>query len=327
MRSEERDDEAKQFTSNPTLSEDLTNDMEIFTSPRSARLQTNMGSTITTIRSTDSTAATSFDTIQVSNGTTPSIDTATGTTKSRSTSTIVPVISTVSGSVSTVATTLSSISSSSTNTTLARPAPKSGARSTTLSPNPTTTTIEISIASFRSKQLEASFEAFKFPTTNLVQFRAIVTPCLGECAPAQCVVQGADGARRSLISHGRRRRRSVHRKPISSAEEPLVVIQTIQISDNFESKIAKERGSHNKAPLPSGFRRAGETGSFDLLSFLGAGGMGLVMGIIIFGQLALLIVWLHIRGQWRSSQSRSWTPRTSKHVINTMPVHPQSVCR
>lgn len=34
-----------------------------------------------------------------------------------------------------------------------------------------------------NKILEASFDAFKFPTTEIVQFKALVTPCLPACEP------------------------------------------------------------------------------------------------------------------------------------------------
>lgn len=34
-----------------------------------------------------------------------------------------------------------------------------------------------------AKTLLAPFEAFKFPTSDIVQFKALVTPCLPNCEP------------------------------------------------------------------------------------------------------------------------------------------------
>lgn len=33
------------------------------------------------------------------------------------------------------------------------------------------------------KILQANFDAFKFPTSEIVQFKALVTPCLPSCEP------------------------------------------------------------------------------------------------------------------------------------------------
>ena len=52
-----------------------------------------------------------------------------------------------------------------------------------------------------SKNLEGSFEAFKFSETSVVRFQVSVQFCVGECSPAQC----GDGA----TSLGRRRREVV----------------------------------------------------------------------------------------------------------------------
>lgn len=48
------------------------------------------------------------------------------------------------------------------------------------------------------KTLIANFDAFKFPTSEVVQFRALVTPCMPRCQPVQCVYQdyyGGDNTR------------------------------------------------------------------------------------------------------------------------------------
>lgn len=51
--------------------------------------------------------------------------------------------------------------------------------------------------------LEAPFDAFKFPTSDIVQFKALVTPCLPKCEPINCNVVGHNGAVRRADSFGR----------------------------------------------------------------------------------------------------------------------------
>lgn len=53
------------------------------------------------------------------------------------------------------------------------------------------------------KILEAPFDAFKFPTSDIVQFKALVTPCLPKCEPINCNVVGHNGAVRRADSFGR----------------------------------------------------------------------------------------------------------------------------
>lgn len=53
------------------------------------------------------------------------------------------------------------------------------------------------------KILEAPFDAFKFPTSDIVQFKALVTPCLPKCEPINCNVVGHNGAIRRADSFGR----------------------------------------------------------------------------------------------------------------------------
>ncbi|KAH9417706.1 hypothetical protein DERP_011417 [Dermatophagoides pteronyssinus] len=88
------------------------------------------------------------------------------------------------------------------------------------------------------KAIEGPFDAFKFPTSETVQFRALVTPCLPSCEPVQCDIRGYDGGLRELSSFGRRRRR---RRSINTAnqnddvlnEEEIIVAGAIQIKDKF----------------------------------------------------------------------------------------------
>ncbi|KAK3866005.1 hypothetical protein Pcinc_028429 [Petrolisthes cinctipes] len=56
------------------------------------------------------------------------------------------------------------------------------------------------------KILGASFDAFKFPTSDVVQFRALVTPCLPTCEPVVCDVRDFGGQMKQAESYGRKRR-------------------------------------------------------------------------------------------------------------------------
>lgn len=91
------------------------------------------------------------------------------------------------------------------------------------------------------KVLQAFFEAFKFPTTDIVQFQALVTPCLPTCAPVECTLQTDPSTSGVLTakSFGRRRRRSVVRgngtATSAHQQEPenLLVVNSIRIADRF----------------------------------------------------------------------------------------------
>ena len=53
------------------------------------------------------------------------------------------------------------------------------------------------------KILISNFDAFKFPTSDVVQFRALVTPCMPKCEPVDCTYRdyyGGDKTRFELLS-------------------------------------------------------------------------------------------------------------------------------
>ena len=80
-----------------------------------------------------------------------------------------------------------------------------------------------------ARTLQTNFDAFKFPTSDLVQFRALVTPCIPRCEPVVCTPPGYPP--RNLKSYGRRRRR---RQAAGSEEAPLLVANAMRIVDTFE---------------------------------------------------------------------------------------------
>lgn len=61
-------------------------------------------------------------------------------------------------------------------------------------------------SSLSGKVLLSHFDAFKFPTSEVVQFRALVTPCMPSCEPVQCDQEDISGELKSLISYGRKKR-------------------------------------------------------------------------------------------------------------------------
>lgn len=95
------------------------------------------------------------------------------------------------------------------------------------------------------KILLSHFDAFKFPSSQTVQFRALVTPCVPTCQPVSCDEEDFGGEFRSIISYGRKRRSvsgnytevSVHERKRRNAEknphEDMLLVQSIQITDKF----------------------------------------------------------------------------------------------
>lgn len=116
------------------------------------------------------------------------------------------------------------------------------------------------------KAIEGPFDAFKFPTSETVQFRALVTPCLPSCEPVLCNVRSFDGSSRQMDSFGRRRRR---RRSISadeaSNEEEILVAKAIQIKDKFAfNGKDKRKGSQQQGSLrPTGHESGHEEGKLE----------------------------------------------------------------
>ncbi|XP_030558208.1 uncharacterized protein LOC115760824 [Drosophila novamexicana] len=90
------------------------------------------------------------------------------------------------------------------------------------------------------KVLLSNFDAFKFPSSEVVQFRALVTPCMPSCEPVQCDQEDTSGEYRSLLSYGRKRRSlnttasfDMRRKRELNAPTDMLLVQSIQITDKF----------------------------------------------------------------------------------------------
>ncbi|KAG7175215.1 putative PAN domain-containing protein 7 [Homarus americanus] len=81
------------------------------------------------------------------------------------------------------------------------------------------------------KVLGASFDAFKFPTSDVVQFRALVTPCLPTCEPVVCDVLDFGGQMKQAESYGRKKR------DLSSFDDFGVSIFTPQFQSDSASLV------------------------------------------------------------------------------------------
>ena len=113
------------------------------------------------------------------------------------------------------------------------------------------------------KILVANFDAFKFPTSEVVQFRAHVTPCMPTCEPIECVYKnyyGGDNTR--ITSYGRKKRNAMttskHHNPLLNPNLPrkprnlnivegskMLVTQAFVVSDKFNKKGKDDRSSND----------------------------------------------------------------------------------
>lgn len=138
------------------------------------------------------------------------------------------------------------------------------------------------------KTLLSHFDAFKFPSSEMVQFRALVTPCMPTCEPVQCDAEESTGSVRSVISYGRRRRRSTSS---SQAREDLLLVQSIQITDKFGFE-RDGRSSNLNSTRDSNFIESDD----DITSgFMGSCinlGEAIVAGtVFLVAQIAIIAAW------------------------------------
>lgn len=77
--------------------------------------------------------------------------------------------------------------------------------------------------------LGATFDAFKFPTSETVQFRALVTPCIPFCEPVVCNITDFSGQLQQTESYGRKKR-SLGSSPNARVSRNQVVSQGQKLS-------------------------------------------------------------------------------------------------
>lgn len=137
--------------------------------------------------------------------------------------------------------------------------------------------------------LLSHFDAFKFPSSEVVQFRALVTPCMPTCEPVQCDQEEATGELRSVISFGKRRRR---RSTGSSAQsrDDLLLVQSIQITDKFGFEHDSKTSNASSATRDTVFVE-----SEDISSTMGMCinlGEAIVAGtVFLVAQIAIIAAW------------------------------------
>lgn len=148
--------------------------------------------------------------------------------------------------------------------------------------------------------LEAPFDAFKFPASDVVQFRALVTPCVPACEPVTCNLVNPDtGLQKESLSYGRRRRsaRSSLLPAKNGSNDDVVVVGAIKITD---SMIEYKDG---KSGSKSGRSEATPIGIFEeriVTESLSSGNctdfVGLVVTFVVFliAQLTLIVAWYYV---------------------------------
>ncbi|CAG7820247.1 unnamed protein product [Allacma fusca] len=155
------------------------------------------------------------------------------------------------------------------------------------------------------KALQAPFEAFKFPTSPVVQFQALLTPCLPSCQPVDCSLPSdpSTGGILQAKSYGRRRRRSwSNNLSQDQAELPenLLVVNRIHIADRFKFEEENpESNEVNDIDRNWDFGGVTKAGSSSCLSSMGIILCGFVLLVI---QMAMIVAWLYL---WRRKRSAS----------------------
>ena len=134
---------------------------------------------------------------------------------------------------------------------------------------------EVQEVNGNGQKLQTNFDAFKFPTSDVVQFRALVTPCIPRCDPVRCDVKDYLGESHATRSYGKRRRKRSEgsleedvrdefiQRPNSrkmSTPVELKVASLIHISDKFdESSVLDDRLKNDINPVSKTQARSNET--------------------------------------------------------------------
>lgn len=149
------------------------------------------------------------------------------------------------------------------------------------------------------KVLLSYFDAFKFPSSEVVQFRALVTPCMPTCEPVQCDQEDASGELRSVNSFGRRRRRRNADTSLANSNDPkqdLLLVQSIQITDKFGFN--KRNGSQFEEPSTIFMASSDAQNGFCLNL------AGLIISSVVFlaVQMSVIVAWVFVWSKKRQSK-------------------------
>jgi hypothetical protein len=191
-----------------------------------------------------------------------------------------------------------------------------------------------------NKTLSSKFDAFRFPTSDVVQFRAMITPCLPTCEPVVCDVLDYTGQTKAINSYGRRKRReattagsstyeldifgNVRRIKRATKPEEVLVVQSLKIVDRYGKRKEQEQAElqirNRKLDDETSSLSTSADSSFgiDLLAEdivkgnpLGGGGSAdcldktsMIVGAVVFlvAQLAIVVLFALI---WRRNQRQA----------------------
>ncbi|XP_076346279.1 uncharacterized protein LOC143244812 [Tachypleus tridentatus] len=153
------------------------------------------------------------------------------------------------------------------------------------------------------KTLQALFDAFKFPTSEIVEFKAMVTPCLPKCKPANCTMKMFNGASHIFPSLGRRKRHTT--TPTKS--ENVVVVQRIRITDNFNF----ERNDRHLSKLePSGSKHLNDRNrtrhytTRESTSCVNIVGLIIACSLFLLAQMILILAWGYLWQKRKNNLSK-----------------------
>jgi len=173
------------------------------------------------------------------------------------------------------------------------------------------------------------FDAFKFPSSEVVQFRALVTPCMPTCEPVQCDQEDASGELRSVHSFGkrrRRRRRSTAAAAAADGRDDMLLVQSIQITDKFG--FGAQRASPDAtAAFDGGRHHYGGGGADDGLC---VNLFGVVISCLVFlaVQVAVLMAWAYAWNKRRHADDRYRGQQDGMSVSMSVPVgRTDSMCK
>ncbi|XP_037816602.1 uncharacterized protein LOC119606991, partial [Lucilia sericata] len=189
-------------------------------------------------------------------------------------------------------------------------------------------------SSLSGKVLLSHFDAFKFPSSEVVQFRALVTPCMPTCEPVQCNQEDISGEYKSLLSFGRKRRslnvtasfgngvadagnqehhhqqhqpqlrrqrRETTKKP---SQEDMLLVQSIQITDKFG--FDKQQQQQSKG---SGYDTSETVFIASDVTTQGfcVNAIGIIVAATVFllAQLAVIAIWTYLYQRRRKLQPYS----------------------
>jgi len=150
---------------------------------------------------------------------------------------------------------------------------------------PTDASIMGSVSRVSGKLLEVPFDAFKFPSSDVVQFRTIVTPCVPYCEPITCVNSNTNPVTTSFYGRRKRSRAAFKNGPL----DEVVVVGAIKITDTIEyfDKDGKPRAGRRDTELVEEKVVSESTGNCtDFLS--------LVFTCFIFLVAQLIVAWFYV---------------------------------